>query len=586
MTQEELLHHAPTLSEQELEQINGVFQAFVFRRSKTGEVWTTCCRKYIRIRDYLQVPPELDNIMAATHTPEPKESWGCVKNPESRLRVTCPFCGREAKLKELGRTGKRYNLYSWERAVVLRQHEDALWAVAYDCNKSYAAPKGPLTGTQKLTKLPAVKKVGVMRFRPGEAENVTRGWWKDTWDAAERQTEPRTKAPPCLIGRPYANSRDYGFGYNVIGWPELDKSAFRYTQIPEICKKRSWDLLRLLTLCCLYGTKVEMLHKAGLDACIWDYIKKGKKNAWLLDWAATDRKHFCKEKLPILREALQEKEGLEGLRFWTEGKKKDRLEDCIWLAQELPDQGRLKRIRRRAKEFGLSMERIRNYLEANHKPKTSISGVEQHWHDYLDAAEKLGLPMENDVIRMPKDLYAAHDQRTKQWAAIVEARRKDLAAKDAKKRQDAYQARYQSLCRRYEMTVDGMSVLVPKNDQEIIDEGKTLHHCVGGYAPRHLTGSTTILFLRKAERPDVPLVTIEINGNNIIQAHGHSNEINPCPENPERIAPRILYKSFFTKWLNWLKKGSPRDKDGAPKIGKKSADKQCLSIQDERKVSA
>ena len=121
---------------------------------------------------------------------------------------------------------------------------------------------------------------------------------------------------------------------------------------------------------------------------------------------------------------------------------------------------------------------------------------------------------------------------------------------------------------------------------EIIDEGKTLHHCVGGYAPRHLTGSTTILFLRKAERPDVPLVTIEINGNNIIQAHGHSNEINPCPENPERIAPRILYKSFFTKWLNWLKKGSPRDKDGAPKIGKKSADKQCLSIQDERKVSA
>ena len=38
---EKLARLAPKLTESEKKQINSLFQAYIFRRSKTGEVWTT-----------------------------------------------------------------------------------------------------------------------------------------------------------------------------------------------------------------------------------------------------------------------------------------------------------------------------------------------------------------------------------------------------------------------------------------------------------------------------------------------------------------------------------------------------------------
>ena len=39
-----------------------------------------------------------------------------------------------------------------------------------------------------------------------------------------------------------------------------------------------------------------------------------------------------------------------------------------------------------------------------------------------------------------------------------------------------------------------------------------LHHCVGGYAEKHARGETNILFVRKNEKPDQPLYTMEVTG--------------------------------------------------------------------------
>ena len=57
---------------------------------------------------------------------------------------------------------------------------------------------------------------------------------------------------------------------------------------------------------------------------------------------------------------------------------------------------------------------------------------------------------------------------------------------------------------------------------EIILEGRTLHHCVGGdtYLSRHAEGTSTILFLRKKEHPEIPYITVEISGKRICQWYG------------------------------------------------------------------
>ena len=106
------------------------------------------------------------------------------------------------------------------------------------------------------------------------------------------------------------------------------------------------------------------------------------------------------------------------------------------------------------------------------------------------------------------------------------------------------------------------------NAAEIAEEGKKLRHCVGGYADRHMNGATTILLLRRRDRPHTPLATIEMNGNRIMQVHGYRNEIEPCAENPERVSARELYKNVLDPWLKWLKGGSKREKDGRPKLPK------------------
>lgn len=40
---ESLARLAPQLTDAERRQINGLFPAYIFRRRRTGEVWTSCC---------------------------------------------------------------------------------------------------------------------------------------------------------------------------------------------------------------------------------------------------------------------------------------------------------------------------------------------------------------------------------------------------------------------------------------------------------------------------------------------------------------------------------------------------------------
>ena len=196
------------------------------------------------------------------------------------------------------------------------------------------------------------------------------------------------------------------------------------------------------------------------------------------------------------------------------------------------------------------------------------------YKDYLDAAEHCGLDLENPVIQMPRDLSAKHDEVTAAWAAIQKARREAELVNENKERRQRQKKLLAERMAKYEFRAEGVVIRVPKNADEIVAEGKALKHCVGGYADRHLSGATTILFLRRADKPDVPLATIEMQGNIIIQVHGYRNELEPCAENPERVAARKLYGPVLDMWVKWLKAGSKRNEDGSPKLPKKTNKKK------------
>ncbi|MBM6725457.1 PcfJ domain-containing protein, partial [Pseudoflavonifractor phocaeensis] len=157
--------------------------------------------------------------------------------------------------------------------------------------------------------------------------------------------------------------------------------------------------------------------------------------------------------------------------------------------------------------------------------------------------------LSNPIWLMPKGLHTKHLETMVPAGAIRE-----------KKTSEGYQKRLKSLVSRYTFSTDRWLIRPPMSAMEITVEGKALHHCVGGYADRHIKGTTTILFLRDRKKPGKPLVTIEMSGNQIVQIHGYRNDAG------EAVKPSVKYAGILEPWLAWLAGGSKRDKKGLPVI--------------------
>lgn len=67
------------------------------------------------------------------------------------------------------------------------------------------------------------------------------------------------------------------------------------------------------------------------------------------------------------------------------------------------------------------------------------------------------------------------------------------------------------------------SIVRPKNADDVKHEGSALNHCVASYISKILKRNCLIVFLRKADKLDKSLVTIEVENKAIVQARGASN---------------------------------------------------------------
>lgn len=82
-----------------------------------------------------------------------------------------------------------------------------------------------------------------------------------------------------------------------------------------------------------------------------------------------------------------------------------------------------------------------------------------------------------------------------------------------------------------------------KSAEEIVTEGRVLHHCVGGdnYLGKHDRGETYILFLRFKDTPNMQYVTVEIEATtpNILQWYG-AHDKKPDQENIQKWLNRYI----------------------------------------------
>ena len=168
--------------------------------------------------------------------------------------------------------------------------------------------------------------------------------------------------------------------------------------------------------------------------------------------------------------------------------------------------------------------RIRNYMEkqkiyyGDHRDGYERRNIRHEYYDYIEMREASGYDMSNDVILFPKDIRRRHNEM------VLEREKEQLD-----KRVDEVNAKYTQIGKKYNYLKkkysykSGEYLIRPaKNAGEIVMEGRLLHHCVGrdNYLSSHNTGRSFILFMRKINNPDDPLITIEIKENEIHQWYG------------------------------------------------------------------
>ena len=138
--------------------------------------------------------------------------------------------------------------------------------------------------------------------------------------------------------------------------------------------------------------------------------------------------------------------------------------------------------------------------------------------DYFQMKRAEGYDMHNSVYMYPKDLLRRH----REIIALREKKTNKARLEYVHKMYPGIASRYEDLMDRYGAAAGGYIIRPAKSAEEIVEEGRKLHHCVGGdtYLAKHQKGTSTILFLRTIAEKDTPYITVEIKGTEILQWYG------------------------------------------------------------------
>jgi|GEM_PF-1086310 len=579
-----LADSVPPLRASELKEINKGFIPYIFREKKTRKIWTTCCGRHevIPKKEYSTAMYE---VLAAAHQPETIVTMRPYSIHETRTHAPelyrdyteCPFCGTACLIKELGRTGNRDNLKAWKTFVVLRWHRGTLWACEYSAIKSYADK------CTDLTALPRLTKQHVYAFRPGSTRMSETSYPGRIY----RELLDFPKKLPLGIWEPSQHDNSARWDYTLIGVPEIKKSPFKYCLSDEYMTYNGGSALRFLALCCIAPRQVEMLMKMNLSMIISDLLEFKKWNAAVLDWRESHPERsmsLSKVELKSWLSGLVDiRQGLDVLKYYKQFKKKEipcNFEDISTVLSSVPWALRVRTFKR-LKQFLIPPSRWCRYMrddalvqgndaliqgntgcasDSDAPVIISVEDLTQIWHDYIDSAEICGYDLSNPLNQMPRDLAEKHDMVTGAATSILNARRAEENKKRAAELSGKMKKRHRETTKKYGFEKDGYIITAPVDAEDIVNEGKILKHCVGGYADRHLDGKLTILFFRLASNPLAPLATIEMHGNRLIQIRGYDND-----RGAKEVAEK-KYKKILDSWLAWLQAGSKRNKDGSPKL--------------------
>ena len=171
----------------------------------------------------------------------------------------------------------------------------------------------------------------------------------------------------------------------------------------------------------------------------------------------------------------------------------------------------------------MTVRQLINRVNKYYKEKAGYSKIDvlTRYSDYLHMKASLGYDMTNTITVYPHDLKAEHDK------AVLEINERAAKERERKVNEEFKEigARFKKADKVYSYHSGKLSIRPAKNAAEIVEEGRILHHCVGGnkYLSSHARKKSIILFLRTND--STPYITVEMNPKGeIIQWYGAYDE--------------------------------------------------------------
>lgn len=459
-----------------------------------------------------------------------------INEPEEGTIGKCPLCRAYGEYKCQGRTkgthssikhlflGQKYK----ETGIVLRYIEiKKTWRLEKGSVCDKKGPKMESAGEE-------VSAVELARayFEPGKKLQIDyhkyNPWNEnDFWDDCN------------LYG--LANIVIKGAPVMEETYKELEGTIFQYCALEQyVNEKYTVNLVDYLSL---YEQipQIEMLVKFRLTQIVTQLLERNysmiaNRSAKSLDKFLGIRKCRVKQLIAqkgereILR-AMQTEASLH--QMWTD-------EQIEHLAETGLEQGRVEEILPY-----MSLQKLLNRIEkyAGCKYETEYEHVSERirhiattYSDYLSMRLRLGYDLSNTVYQYPHDLQQAHTEM------VLEMNKDELdkRIRDVKIRFGQIQRNYRQLRKKYFYEDDEYVIRPARSAEEIVMEGRLLHHCVGGdsYLRKHNENKTHILLLRRKADPESPYITVEIenNSNKILQWYGS------CDKKPN--------EKKMQKWIN------------------------------------
>ncbi len=444
-----------------------------------------------------------------------------IKEMKHNKTGQCPHCGKTVTYKHTGRMSEHDER---KEVLLIQKQENEIILRYFKCSLMSVAGK-----TESLHYSESVRTYHNKRIEWYDKRYICYvdflgdKYWSDTMNAYH-QVGYGTKC--CL------------YDGNLEEIKELLEEN-KYLPITEMAEEGiqiPWkDILRGQPL---RNRNFEKLYKAGLKKLAVEYIRSRSIRT---NYNEQDLKKFLEITKPMLQYMQEHDSNKNVLEVFQDAKKHNYgLNDTeiFELAEAGIKASDLKKV-----SAGNRIIKTLHYLKKV-KGYKNLKTTYSHYVDYMGMATNMDYDLRNGTFRYPKDLKEAHDKAVSEFYE----QERDTKNREALKKYPQIKNLAAVLNEKYGFSDKEYVIVAPKNAADIVEEGRTLHHCVGGdnYLSKHNAEKTFIFFLRKAAEPNERYYTIELDptDNRILQYYGYNDR----KQDKEKV------DKVLDKWKRQLKR--------------------------------